>query len=60
MYLDGLYKQCKVVWRYEVPTDNADREQLRFLCMRTLDFENAYFARYRRYLLGLLQEGTGY
>ncbi|MBV7329164.1 GNAT family N-acetyltransferase [Chloroflexi bacterium TSY] len=56
VYLDGLYKQCKVAWRYEVPTDNADREQLRFLCSRTLDYENSYFARYRRYLLGLLQE----
>jgi hypothetical protein len=53
--LAAIYETCRQRWNYRIPTDRADRALLRQLCMRTLDFENAFLSAYKIYLLGALQ-----
>jgi hypothetical protein len=53
--LTAIYEECRQRWNYRIPTDQADRALLRQLCMRTLDFENAFLSAYKIYLLGELQ-----
>lgn len=50
-YLEELYTSGKHRWRYRVPDAPAERERLRALCARTLDFERHFFAVFREYLL---------
>lgn len=50
-YLDELYASGKQRWRYSVPDAPDERERLRLLCARTLDFERHFFAVLRDMLL---------
>lgn len=50
-FLDDLWQKGKYRWRYLIPTDPLEREQLRDLCRRALDFENYYLRHYRDFLL---------
>ncbi len=53
--LRAIYEDCRQRWHYRIPTDPGDRALLRQLCARTLDFENAFLANYKTYLLGELR-----
>ena len=53
--LKAIYEDCRQRWNYRIPTEPADRAHLRHLCARTLDFENAFLAAYKIYLLGELR-----
>ncbi|HEY7021315.1 MAG TPA: hypothetical protein VH349_09375 [Ktedonobacterales bacterium] len=53
--LTAIYENCRQRWNYRIPTKPADRALLRRLCARTLDFENAFLAAYKIYLLGELR-----
>jgi hypothetical protein len=52
--LRAIYEQCRQRWSYHNPIDSADRQLLRQLCSRTLDFENAFLVAYKAYLLSEL------
>ncbi len=49
-FLAEMYELGNQRWHYLVPSDTAERQQLRDLCARTLAFENHYLHRYQRYL----------
>ena len=53
--LKAIYEDCRKRWNYRIPTELADRALLRQLCARALDFENAFLAAYKIYLLGELR-----
>jgi hypothetical protein len=53
--LTAIYEDCRQRWNYRIPTEPTDRALLRRLCARTLDFENAFLATYKIYLLGELR-----
>jgi hypothetical protein len=55
--IEKTYARCRNEWAYRLPRSPADRALLRDLCRRTLDFENDYLRRYRRYLLAELRHG---
>lgn len=55
--LETLYVQCKEVWSYTIPDNEAERHQLREICAEVLAFENYYLSCYHRYLLHELQSG---
>lgn len=49
--LDDIYTLCRGKWSYLIPEAPEERERLRGLCARTLDFENAFLLVYTRYLI---------
>lgn len=53
--LRDIYDNCRIRWQYLVPEAASERERLRALCTQTLSFENAFLARYKRYLLNELE-----
>jgi hypothetical protein len=53
--LKAIYEDCRQRWNHRIPTGPADRAFLRYLCARTLDFENAFLAAYKTYLLSELR-----
>jgi hypothetical protein len=53
--LTAIYENCRQRWSYRIPTEPADRQVLRRLCARALDFENAFLATYRVYVLNELR-----
>ncbi|HEY7091673.1 MAG TPA: hypothetical protein VH393_00745 [Ktedonobacterales bacterium] len=53
--LEAIHEDCWQRWNYRIPTEPTDRALLRHLCARTLDFENAFLATYKIYLLGELR-----
>ncbi len=53
--LDAIYRRCRGEWGYLVPTAEADRRELRALCMRALHFENHFLTIYKDYLLAQLR-----
>jgi hypothetical protein len=53
--LTEIYAFCRQRWNYQIPTDPDDRRQLRQICARTLDFENAFLVTYKAWLLGELR-----
>jgi hypothetical protein len=53
--LTAIYKDCRQRWNYCIPTEPTDRALLRRLCVRTLDFENAFLAAYKAYVLSELR-----
>lgn len=55
--IETAYARCRDAWAYRLPASPTDRALLRDLCRRTLDFENDYLQRYRRYLLSELRHG---
>ncbi len=52
--LENIYALCRAKWNYLIPTEPAEREQLRLLCARTLKFENHFLLRYKPFLLAEL------
>ncbi len=56
--LTATYQHCRQQWNYRIPADPTDRALLRQLCGRSLEFENAFLAAYKGYLLGELR-GAG-
>jgi|SRR5579884_2275775 len=51
---------CKGTWRYTLPDQSEDREQLRSLCQQTLALENEYLRLVHDYLLTSLQHSDAY
>ena len=47
----SIYHTCKETWRYLLPTEKRDREQLRRLCQDTLHLENEYLQLCHQYAL---------
>jgi hypothetical protein len=56
-FIEAIYRLCRVEWGYLIPTDEAERGNLRGLCERTVQFENHFLAIYRDYLLEQLSAG---
>ena len=56
-FLSAVYERCRNQWDYAIPVDATGRAALRALCRQALDFENAYLARYRTYLLDQVAGG---
>ena len=54
-YLQTLYQACKLDWRYTIPQAEANREQLRELCVQFLALENHFLAACRPTLQANLQ-----
>jgi hypothetical protein len=50
-FLEDLYSRCRRAWGYLIPTDAAERHELRDLCVRALQFENHFLRLYRDYVL---------
>lgn len=53
----AIYDLCKGTWRYALPEQASDREQLRALCRDVLALENEYLRLCRSYILTQLQQG---
>lgn len=52
-----VHELCRNHWHYQLPSDPADREVLRELCDRALDFQNHFLELYRSYQLAELASG---
>lgn len=50
-HMEELYESCRVRWGYAVPSGETERRRLRFLCERTLEFENHFLTIYGEFLL---------
>ena len=48
---------CRKTWHYRVPEAQADRERLRLICRRTLDFNNYFMNAYRSFVVRELSSG---
>ncbi|HEY7831966.1 MAG TPA: nucleotidyltransferase domain-containing protein [Ktedonobacterales bacterium] len=57
--LEQLDTRCRGAWHYLIPTDGAERAELRDICARTLGFENHFLAVYHDYLLAELRGAAG-
>jgi hypothetical protein len=49
--IEATYTLCRQRWGYLIPEEPAERARLQRLCDQTLDFERAFAAIYRPYLL---------
>jgi len=56
--IEDAGRLCRDLWRYSLPTAPADRDQLRALCRRALEFENHFLSHYRTFLLDELALGS--
>jgi hypothetical protein len=45
-FVQQVYRQCKLEWRYLVPEAAHDRQELRNLCQQMLAFENMFLQTY--------------
>jgi len=52
-----VHDLCRNRWHYQLPSRAADRQTLRDLCHRTLDFQNHFLELYRQYQLAELASG---
>lgn len=52
-----MHDLCRNRWRYQVPPGDGDRQTLRDLCRRALDFQNHFLRLYRQYQLAELESG---
>lgn len=55
--LQDIYEKCRGRWNYLLPVELTEREQLRAICERTLDFENHFLRIYRDFLFAELRSG---
>ena len=55
--LQELYEVCRGKWKYLIPSDQEERQQLRRICERTLKFENHFLLIYKEFLLSELRSG---
>lgn len=49
-HLEAIHQYCRLQWGYQVPEASADRQILRQLCQRELEFENYFLGLYKDYL----------
>lgn len=54
-FLEDLTAFCQQKWHYLLPETEVDRQHLRSLCERALDFEEHFLTHYKLYLLAQLQ-----
>ena len=54
--LEDIFKKCRNTWKYRVPDDKVQQQELRNLCRRTLDFENHFLSFYKDFLIKTLQD----
>jgi hypothetical protein len=52
-----VHDLCRNRWHYRLPADATDRQTLRDLCRRALDFQNHFLRLYREYQLAELASG---
>ncbi len=50
-FLQDVYEKCRGRWNYLIPQNITERQELRALCARTLDFENHFLQMYKLFLL---------
>ncbi|OJV93768.1 MAG: hypothetical protein BGO39_15480 [Chloroflexi bacterium 54-19] len=48
--IEEIYYKCRGKWNYLIPTNPAEREELRNLCRQTLAFENHFIEIYLKFL----------
>jgi hypothetical protein len=53
-----LHDLCRNRWAYLIPDNPHDRQRLRDLCARILEFENHHLSIRRTYLLNALRTGS--
>jgi hypothetical protein len=46
-----IYERCKNAWGYRIPESPGDRQALRAICERTLDFENHFMQIFKAFVL---------
>lgn len=56
-FVAQVHELCRNRWHYRIPSEDADRQTLRALCNRALDFQNHFLTLYRQYQLGELASG---
>lgn len=56
-FIERIYECCKLIWRYGIPQDADERQQLRDLCYQVPGFENHLMVSYVEYLNRFLQQG---
>jgi len=49
--LNELYRTCRSRWNYLLPERDEDRQYLREMCERTLDFENYFMSVYTAFVI---------
>ncbi len=49
--VEQVHELCQNRWGYHLPTSGAERQELRALCRRALEFENHFLSIYQGYLL---------
>ncbi|MBE7381549.1 MAG: nucleotidyltransferase domain-containing protein [Leptolyngbya sp. SIO1E4] len=54
--IEQVYERCRNRWQYLIPTQAADRQQLRSMCQETLEFSNYFLSCYRDFVLRELYE----
>lgn len=59
-FIQEVFEKCRYQWEQRVPTDEAERKQLREICRKTLAYENHFLSVYREYLLVKLRGSDGY
>ena len=52
--LRDMYERCKSDWSYRIPEALGDRQELRAICARTLDFENHFLRIFKDFVLAEL------
>ncbi len=52
-----VHDLCRNRWHYRIPADATDRQRLRDLCRRALDFQNHFLRLYHEYQLAELASG---
>jgi hypothetical protein len=55
--ISDIYVLCRNRGHYVIPLDVSDRQMLRSICERTLQFENYFLGLYREFLLDELSSG---
>ncbi len=53
--LNELYRTCRSRWNYLLPEREEDRQYLREMCDRTLDFENYFMSVYTAFVISELR-----
>ena len=49
-----IYIRCRMEWQYLIPDDPSERDELKHICKRTLEFENHFLRVYKQFLLSEL------
>ena len=55
--VSDAFDLCRKTWHYRVPETQTDREKLRLICRRTLDFNNYFMNVYKTFIVRELSSG---